>query len=131
MAGHKDEILIQSTFGVPLEIVLGVKRFAVFIDAEQRHVQIVPGIGEVVGVAAEKGNLLLGREDEADIGVLFVAIEPVFPALIQGDDVGAQTGLLLAVAFNLGDHGAAEGELFLRGLRRLDGRAHQRSDIFH
>ena len=71
------------------------------------------GIGEVVGVAAVERGLLLGGEDQLDLGVLLVAVEPVLAALVERDHVGAQAGLLQALALDLGD-----GRLL--GLQRLD-----------
>ena len=44
----------------------------VFINAEEADVQIVTGILEIIGVAAEKRSVEFRREDEAHFGVLFV-----------------------------------------------------------
>ena len=52
-----------------------------------------------------------GREDQADVGVLLVAVEPVLAALIERDDVGAEAGLLQALPFDRGDLRFALGEL--------------------
>ena len=83
MAGDEDQFAIGRALRAPLQIVGGVDRLAVLIDAEDRHVEVVAGIGEVVRIAAKEGHLLLGRKDEADIGVLLVAIEPVFATLVE------------------------------------------------
>ena len=59
--------------------------------------------GEVVGVAAEEGCLLLGSKDKADVGVDLVLVEPVLAAVVEGDDVGAEAaGRFLAFLFNGG-----------------------------
>ena len=87
--------------------MLGAHRNAVLVGAEEREVEVVARIGEVVGIAAEERHLLLGREDEADVGVLLVAIEPVLRALVERDDVGAQAGASRLSFSMLRDFGAA------------------------
>ena len=82
-------------FGIPLQVVLAVDRLAVLVNAEQRHVEVVARIGEVVRIAAEESDLLFRREHQAHVGVLLVAVEPVFAALVERNHVGAQAGLLL------------------------------------
>ena len=89
-------------------------RRVVLVDAEQREVEIVAREGEVVGIAAEERHLLLGREDEPDVGVLLVAVEPVLRALVERDDVGAQAGLVEAFLFDLRDRGPPRLERRLR-----------------
>ena len=69
----------------------------IFIDAKQRHVQIVARVFKVVGIAAQKRNFKFGREYQTHVGVLFVAIDVVLPALIKGDHVATQSGGLGAL----------------------------------
>ena len=69
MAGDEDQLARRGALGAPLEIVIGVQRLAVLVDAEEGHVQVVARIGEVIRVAAEEGCLLLGRKDQAHVGV--------------------------------------------------------------
>ena len=57
----------------PLQVVLDLGRLAVLVDAEEADVEVVARVLEVVRVAAEEGDLLLGGEDEADVGVLLEA----------------------------------------------------------
>ena len=52
---------------------------SVFVDAEEADVEIVARILEVVRVAAVERDLLLGSEDQADVGVLLVAIKMYSP----------------------------------------------------
>ncbi len=103
VAGNEDQLAVGGAVGAPLQVVGGLDRLAFFIGAENGHVQVVAREGEVVGVAAVEGGLLLGSEDQLDVGVLLVAIEPVLAALVEGDHVGAQPGLLQAQALDLGD----------------------------
>jgi len=42
----------------------------------------MPRKREIIGITAEKCRLLFGRENDADVGVLLVAIEPVLTALV-------------------------------------------------
>ena len=100
MTGDKDQVAVRRALRIPLQIVVAVDRLAILIDAEDRHVQVVAGIGEVVRVAAEERRLLLGRKHQPHIGVLLVAIEPVFAAVVERHHVGAQTGLVGAFLFD-------------------------------
>ena len=75
------------------------------------------------GIAAEEGDLLLGREDQPHVGVLLVAIEPVLAALVERHHVGAQAGFLQAFALDAGDRGLALGEFLFRASWRLSSAA--------
>ena len=72
IAGDKHQIAVARALGVPLQIIRRVDRLSVFIDAEQRHVQVVARIREVVGIAAEKRGLLFRREHDAATSVYFL-----------------------------------------------------------
>src|ERR1700683_3993842 len=103
MAGDKCKLTGRSAFGAPLKEFVGVKWFAVFVDAEKRHVDVIARISEVVWVAAEEGGLLLGSKDEADIGIDLVLVKPILAAVIKGDNVGAKAaGGFLAFLFDCG-----------------------------
>ena len=54
-----------------------MSRFSVFVDAEEGDVEVVPRIGEIVGISAKERDIKLGRKYQADIGVLFVFIQVV------------------------------------------------------
>ena len=125
MPGNEHQFVVGRALGIPLQIVLRVDRLAVLVDAEQRHVQVVARIGEVVRVAAEEGGLLLGREHQPHVGVLLIAVEPVFAALVQRDDVGTQAGLLQALALDVGDGRFARGEFLFRRFGALQRRQHR------
>ena len=131
MAGDEYQLAIGRAFRIPLEIVAALDGLAVLIHAEQREIQIVAGIGEVVGIAAEERDLLLRREDDPHIRVFLVAIQPVFPALIQRDHVGAEAGLLQAFALDGGDRVLALGEFLLRVARSLEGILHASGHVLH
>jgi len=98
-----------------------VHGLAVLVGPEERDVQVVAGEGEVVGVAAEVGDLLLGREDEAHVRVLLVGIEVVHRALVQRDHVAALARLAAALLLDARDLGLARGV----GGRVRHGRRHR------
>ncbi len=91
----------------PLEVVLGRVRLAVFVDAHERHVEVVAREVEVVRVAAEEGRLELGREDEPHVRVLLVEVEVVHAALIERDHVGAKARRLRRLGLDAADLGLA------------------------
>ena len=70
MAGDEDQLVVRDAVLAPLQIVLDLGRLVVLVDAEEADVEVEARVLEVVRVAAEEGDLLLGREDEADVGVL-------------------------------------------------------------
>ena len=59
IARDEHQIAFVCTVVRPLE-VLGVHGLVVFVDAEERHVDVVTRIGEVVVVAAEESDLFFG-----------------------------------------------------------------------
>src|SRR5258706_540451 len=87
MPGDEHELVAAGSLCVPFQVMLGMDRLPVFVDAEKREVEVVAGIGEVIGIAAKKCRLLFRREHEADIGVLLIPIKPILRSLIQGYDV--------------------------------------------
>ena len=103
VAGHKDELAGGGALRVPLQIVRGLYGLVVLVDAEKRHVKVVAGISEIVGVAPEKGDLPFRRKDQAHVGIFLVAIEPVLAPVVEGNHVGAQAGGFEAFALGLRD----------------------------
>src|SRR5437588_4226950 len=73
MARHEDQFAVARSLGAPFEELRRLDRAIVVVYTEQREIEIVAWICEVVGVAPEKRHLLLGREDEPDVGVFLVA----------------------------------------------------------
>ena len=68
IAGDEDQLAVGRALRAPLEVVLArVERLAVLVDAEEGAVEVVARIREVVRVAAEERDLLLGGEDEPDV----------------------------------------------------------------
>ena len=81
-----------------------MSRLVVLVDAEEADVEVVARVLEVVRVAAEEGDLLLGGEDEADVGVLLERVQVVLAAGVERDDVGADAlGLVGVGLLDLGD----------------------------
>src|ERR1041385_8663326 len=87
---------------------------AIFVSAEEADIEVVARIFKIIRITAVKGNLLFGGEDQADVGVFFIAIEVVLSALVKGHHVTAQTSLIERFLFNVG-HGSASREKCLRG----------------
>ena len=97
MAGDEDQLSVLGARLAPFQIMLDLGRFAVFVDAEEADVQIVARILEIVRIAAEKGDLLLRREDQPHVGVVFVRVEVIQPALVERDHVAPQAGLVAVI----------------------------------
>ena len=62
IARHEHQIVLLQARRIPLQIVRHFGRLAVLVDAEEADVEIVAGILEIVGVAAEEGDVLLGAK---------------------------------------------------------------------
>ena len=97
ISGDKDEIAGLGSGGRPLEVVVEVHGLAVLIDAEVGDVEVVARILEVIAVAAEERHLRLRSKDDAHVGVLFVLVQVVHSAGIEGYDVAAEATLFGAV----------------------------------
>ncbi len=110
--------------------MLDLRRLAVFVGAEDADIEIEARILEVVRIAAVKGDLLLGREDEPDVVVTFVAIQIVDAALVERDHVGAKTGLVFALLLDLGDDVCPRLAGLVRGQAGLHARVHALGDVF-
>ncbi len=108
VAGHEDEVAVLRAVLAPLQIVLDLDGLVVFVGAEEADVEVVARVLEVVGIAAEEGDVELGREHEADVGISLVGVEVILAALVERDHVGAQAGLLLGFGLDPG-HGLALG----------------------
>ena len=127
MAADESQFAIARAFRIPFQKMLDLGRLAVFVSAENADIEIVARILEVIGIAAVKGHLLLGREDDPHIVVAFVAIQMVNAALVKRDDIGAQPGLVLALLFNRGDGGVARVGRLIARHSRLHARCSPRS----
>ena len=91
MPGNEGQLALGSPLFGPLQGVGHLHRLAVFVGAEKADIEVEARILEVVGIAAEEGDLLLGGEHQAHIGVLLEPVQMVRPALIQGHHIGAET----------------------------------------
>jgi hypothetical protein len=61
---------------------------------EQADVQIEAGVLKIVRIAAEEGDVLFRREHQPHVGVFFQTVQVVQAALVQGDHVAPQAGLV-------------------------------------
>ena len=80
IADDEHQFVFLRTGRAPGKEIFRFGRLAVFVNAEEAHIQIEARILEVVGIAAEEGDILLGREDQPHVGVFFEAVEVVQPA---------------------------------------------------
>ena len=85
-ADGEHQLVLLGSLGRPGQ-VLGPGRLAVLVRAEERDVEVVARIGEVVVVAAEEPRRLFHGEHEPNVGVLLVAVEPVLAAAVELDDL--------------------------------------------
>ncbi len=93
----------------------------VLVDAQQRGVERVARIHEVVGVAAEEGDVVLRLEYEPHVGPDLVTVDPVLGAAVERHHFAAQLRLLAAGLFDRGNAAVALG-----GLRRIHFGGHVR-----
>ena len=93
---------MTSLFGFEIE----THGLVVFVDAEKGNVQVIAGVGEVVGIASEEGSVELRRENQADVGVLLVFVEMEHFAGVERNHIAAHSGGSGAIFFN-GAHGGA------------------------
>jgi hypothetical protein len=131
MARDEREFAVARAGSAPLEEVLELHRLIVLIDAKEADIEVVAGELEIVGIAAEEGDVFFGGEDEADVGVFFILVEMIFAALKERDDVAAKLGLFELVFFDRIDDGAAGFLSIGSGLAGLDRGIHLGGDVFN
>src|SRR5215472_3174464 len=125
MSGNENELVIANSGRRPLQIVVQVGWFVVFVNAEKRDVEIVARIFEIVRIPAEKGDVELGRKDKAHIRVLLVLVKVVGLSRIKSDYVAAEASRSTAIFLNL-RHRSALG---LANLCRRHARLHTCIDL--
>ena len=130
VSADEGQFAIRRPFRVPLQEILGLRRLAILVGAEDADIEIEARILEVVRIAAVKGDLLLGREDEPDIVVTFVAIQIVDAALVERDHVGAKTSLVFALLLDLGDDVCLRLAGLVAGQAGRHARVHALGDVF-
>ena len=131
MTGHEHEFAVCSSLGVPVEIVVRCHRLVVLVHPEERHIDIIAGEGEVVGVTAEECDLHLGRHYQSYVGVLLVTIEPVLASLVHRYDICLKAGCFFCFFADLGRYGFAGIKCLLRRHLRLECCLHTGSDVLH
>ena len=83
-----------------------MRGLVVFVDPEKCDVQIVTGIGEVVGISTEECYVKFWSENQAHVGVLLVLVQVIDLARVEDDDIAAQACGRAAVFFDMGHGGA-------------------------
>ena len=106
-------------------------RLIIFVDAEETDVQIVAGIFEIIGIAAEEGGIEFRRKDQAHVGVLLIFIEVIHRAGVKSDHIAAQFRLGGALLLDGGHRRALGLPLIGNGQARLRRDVHFRGDVFN
>ena len=114
MAGDEDQISLRDSLGRPFQIIVEVSRLVVLVYAEEGDIEIVPGKGEVVGIAPEKRDIKLRREHQPHISVLLILVQVVNLSGIENHDVAAQSRAGSAVFLDLRHSGALRCSGFRR-----------------
>ena len=131
VSGDEYQPGILDALGAPLEVVRRGGGLAVLVGAQERDVEVVARVGEVIGLAAEKSDAGLGSEHQPQIGVLLVAVEIEALARVELDDGASAAGFAGAGSLDAGDGGVA---LLKRpgGLDAILGRVgHLAGDVLH
>src|SRR5512141_2359650 len=79
----EDQLAVLDTFPAPAKKIGRLGWAIVLIGAEERHVEAITRIVEVVRIAAECGDAIFGREDQTNVRVLLVPVKMVRPSRIQ------------------------------------------------
>ena len=94
MTCYENKLALFRALRREFQMVVRMHGLALFIDAHQRHVYVVTREVEIIGIAAKERSLKFRHEDQTHIRIFLVAIKIVAPALIERDDIRAQTSLL-------------------------------------
>ena len=122
MSGDEDKLVLARCRKAPVQKVLDPRRPPLFVDAEEIHVEVVAGVLEVIGVAAEKRDLLLGSKHNAHVRVAAVPVDVVLAPLVQADDLAQQAGFFCRFGLDFRRHRVEGGRrLFGRHLGLEDG----------
>ena len=130
IAGNKNEVAVLDAGGGPFEVVVEMRGLIVLVDAEEADVQIVAGILKIVGVAAEKGGIEFGREDQTHIGVLLIFVKVVHRAGVERDHVATLLGLGGTLLFDGGHLGALRLRLIGHGHSGFRSGVYLGGDVF-
>ena len=104
MARDKHQIPLRHRPPAPDQMVGHPRRLAILIGPKETDIEVVARKLKIVGVAPEEGDLLLRRKDQPHVGVFLGAIEVVQTALIERDNVAAQSGRGERLLLNLRHH---------------------------
>ena len=90
VSDHEHYVTLLHAVRSPTEVVIGLVRIAiVVVYSEEREVEGVARVGEIVGVAPEEPHLQLDREHQSHVGEPAEHIRRVAAAVIQRDDLNA------------------------------------------
>ena len=108
---------------------VGRHRLAILVGAQQPHVQVVAREVEVVRIAAEEANPVLGREHQPDVLIATVAIQVMHAAAVEFHDIATHRRRIVTDALGLDPRLLAvaridEGLAAATVGRRIDAGAH-------
>src|ERR1035438_3427886 len=130
IAAEEHQVALFDAFGAPFQIARGGGRLAVFVSAQKGDIETVAQVRDAVALAAEEGEGVFRREDQAQIAVAAVLIQVVAAAGKKTDDGADVGGFGGALFLDAGDGGVAQGERGAGGFDRLgdvfDGQQHAR-----
>ena len=132
VADHEHEFAGLGAVLAPREeVVFCVERLAVVgVGAEESEVERVTWIGEVVRVAAEETEGVLGGEGEADVVVATEDVRRVLPAVVERDHLHDEVVLGRHLSLDRGDLLLPGVDALGVGLHRGDGRVDPRRHVF-
>ena len=100
MSRDENQFILPHPLLGPAQIVFGVRGLVIFVDAEERDVQVVARVREIVRIATEECRVEFGREHQAHVRVLFVFVEVVDFARVECHYVATQPGRAGAIFFD-------------------------------
>ncbi|GBD37597.1 hypothetical protein HRbin36_02733 [bacterium HR36] len=130
MTRHEYQLPFPTTSWINPQEMRRSNRPVILVHTEQANIQAIPRIFEVVGVAAKKRDLFLGREDQPHIRVTLVVIQMVLGSVIKRNHITTQPSPLVGFLFDVEDSLAASGVGFRRRHARPHRRLHPPSYVF-
>ena len=97
IAGGEHQLSILRAGGVERE-ELRVRRMAVVVRTQERHVEVVAREIEIVRIAAEEGRVLVRREHQPHVLVAAVAVQRGAATMVERDHVATPKGGIAADA---------------------------------
>ena len=137
VSGDEHELPGLRAGKVHLQMLRRLHRFAVFVGAQQPHIEAPAGKLKIIRVAPEGGDTGLGCEHQADVGVALVLVQEILSAVVERDALAFVARGFFAALFELGEGllarvvGGAVVETASRGLDFRRDVIHRHQDVGH